>query len=83
MPKDHIQRKPLGDRDVMVGYQQWQGKNQAVIRYVYKGKQLDEWLPGKNGINIPEEDLLDAIQLLLDAYNEHTNTTLVIMDAGL
>lgn len=81
MPKDQVQTKPLGDRDVMVGYQQWQGKNQAVIRYLYEDRQTGEKLPGKNGINIPEEDLLDAIQLLLDIYNEHTNTALVIMDA--
>jgi hypothetical protein len=77
-----VQIRPLGDRDILIGYQQWQGKVQGVIRYLYEDKQTGQKLPGKNGINIPEEDVLDAIELLLNAYNEHVGTKLVIMDSG-
>lgn len=82
MPKP-TQTKPLGDKDVMVGYQEWRGRDQCVLRYLYEDVETREMRPGKNGINIPEDDVLDAIQLLLDAYNEHTGTALVIMDSGL
>lgn len=84
MPKEeNIQNKPLGDREVMIGFQQWQGRDQFVMRYLYEDKQTYQMLPGKNGINIPNEDLLDAIELMLTAYNEALGTSLVIMDSGL
>lgn len=77
-----IQNEILGEKSVMVGFQEYSGRPQFTLRYLYADRETGELLPGKNGITMPADDLMDAIQLMLDAYNKEYDTNLAIADVG-
>lgn len=78
MPKAPARAINLGEKPIMVGFQEYQGRPQFTLRYLYTDHTTGEQLPGKNGITMPADDLMEAIQLMLQAYNDEYAADLVI-----
>jgi hypothetical protein len=64
----------LGEKPVVAGVSEYRGMLYLMLRYQWRNSN-GELQFGKNGINVPLEEGIEAIELLITAYNESTGET--------